>query len=310
MTYIHARAFALLAVGALFAHSAFAAEPSPPPKLLRLEVSLTDGSRLIGETSLPTISVLSDGMGKIEVPLQYIGAISFSSDHKTAAMAFRNGDKLRGDVTGLDSLSLKTLVGSVSIPLGAISDMRVHPAGSGKVIDWTVLPFPKGCDWPGPRGEPATIDGGEIILRGQPVCTAETYGVPVGFECEVTLDQLVSADGCLWIIFVPDGPDAEMSVPPQNVAIQFGYHQAGEGGGMFTVASRGAVPDDFGKGPFTFLPAKTSHLEINLKADGIVARLNGQAFESKLTLPFKSFHIELMGWQPVNTWRIRDFVIQ
>ena len=99
--------------------------------------------------------------------------------------------------------------------------------------------------------EAARVEGGEIVMQGQPVCT-EAYSAPLRFEFVVTLDQLVSDDGCLWIEFIPDGPDAELNVPPQSVAIQMGYHQRGEGSGMFTIAAAGARPEDsLGKSAFT-----------------------------------------------------------
>jgi hypothetical protein len=303
-----ARSLALIAVCALGLGNAPGADPAPPASL-RLEITLSDGSRLIGVTSLATIPLVSDAMGTMDVSLRYIDAISFSEDHKSANVTFRNGDKIRGIAAGVTQLTLNTLVGAISVPMAVVREIRVHPAGNGKPLEWAVLPFPKNCDWPGAHGNPARVEVDEIVLQGQPVCTEQIYSAPMSFECVATLDELVANDGCLWIDFIPDGTDAELNVPPQNTAIQLGYHQRDEGGGMFTIAAAGAPPEDLAKGPFTFEAGKSCHLEIEVKPDGIRATLNGQVFETSVTLPFKSFHIELMGWQPTNTWHIRDFVV-
>jgi hypothetical protein len=303
-----ARTLALLAVCALGAGSVRGAD-SPPPKPVRLEISLTDGSLLLGETSMPSISLISGGMGKIDVRLGFISAISFAEGEESASVTFRNGDKIRANIAGVTALDIKTLFGPVSIPVGAVREIHVHPGGTGKLVDWDILPFPKGSDWPGARGGPATVNADEMVLQGQPVCTKQSFSAPLSFECDATLDKLVSDDGCLWIDLVPDGPDAEQNVPPQNVAIQLGYHHRGDGGGMLTIASMGAAPVDMGKDAFELVAGKAYHLQIDVEADTIRATLDGQVFESKTTLPFKSFHIEVMGWQPTNTWHIRDFIV-
>jgi hypothetical protein len=248
-------------------------------------------------------------MGKIDVRLGFISTISFSEGQEAATVTFRNGDKIRGNIAGVTALDIKTLFGPISVLMGVVREIRVHPGGSGKLVDWDSLPFPKGSDWPGARGGPARVEADEIVLQGQPVCTKQSFAAPLSFECDAALDQLVSEDGCLWIDLVPEGPDAEQNVPPQNVAIQLGYHHRGDGGGMLTLASMGAAPVDMGKEPFAFEAGKAYHLQIEVEADTIRVTLDGQVFESKTTLPFKSFHIEVMGWQPTNTWHVRDFIV-
>jgi hypothetical protein len=268
---------------------------------VRLDVSLSDGSRLVGEPTLTSIPFTSDDVGKMNLPLAYLRSLSL--DHGMASVRMRNDDKIRGSITGMKELSLKTVVGTLTIPIEMVQEMKVHLAG-GQEMDWEVLPFPKDSNWMGGRGQAATVDGGEVVLQGQPVWTKQTYAVPQSFRCDVALDQTVSNDGCLWVVLIPDGADAEAMVPPQNVAIQLGYHQPGGDSGMLTVAAQGMQPMDVGKGPFAFQAGKAYHLEIEVKPDVIRTTLNGEAFESRITVPFKSFRIELMGWQPMNTWRV------
>jgi hypothetical protein len=281
----------------------------PLPKPLRLQVSLTDGSVLLGQTALESLPFIPEGMIKTDIQLGYIDAITFSQDQPAVVLTFRNGDRMRGTIDGPFTVPLNTLVGPVSAPMAVIREIRVRAGGNEKVVDWVILPFPKNSDWRD-EGEPAQISPEEIVFKGQPVWTEQTLFAPLTIEFDAALDQLVSDDGCIWVILIPDGPYAELYVPPQNVAIQLGYHNKGEGSGMFTIyRGGGAAPNDLGMGPFNFEAGKPHHLKIEVAVDSIRATLDGQSFEDKRTLPFKKFHIELMGWQPSNTWRVRNLVV-
>jgi hypothetical protein len=281
-----------------------------PPKPPRLEISLTDGSVIIGESSVDSVSVTPQGLGKMDVKLGFVDAISFSEDQKSANVSFRNGDRMLGATVSTNGIGLNTLVGPVTVPLGVMREIRVHPGGSGKVVDWDVLPFPVNCEWAGLRGEPAKVKADEIVLEGQPVLTRQSFSAPVSIEFDAALELAVSDDGCLWIVFDPDGAVGDPNVPPKNVAIQLGYQNKGEGGGMFTIADMNGAPVDLEENPFTFEAGKARHLEIEVTGEGIKATLDGKAYESKIVMPFKNFHIELLGWQPMNTWRVRDFVVR
>jgi hypothetical protein len=303
------RTFVLLLVGALgLARGLEGEQPLANP--LRLEVNLADGSLLVGETSLEKLPLIHEGMGTIDIQLGFVDTISFSQDQPPVSVVLRNGDMIHGAIAGSFEFPLKTLAGQVSVRMGGIREIRVHPGGSDRVVDWVSLPFPGNSDWRD-RGVPANISGEEIVLKGQPVWTEQAFFPPATIECDATLDQIVSDDGCFWIILVPEGKEVELNIPPHNVAIQVGYHERGEDTGMFTISrGGGGGPADLGKGPFTFEAGKPSHLKIEVSADAIRATLNGEAFDDKERLLFKRFHIELMGWQPTNTWHVREFTVR
>jgi hypothetical protein len=100
------------------------AETKPPAT--QLTVNLTDGSRLIGETSLTSLPLRSEGLGKLQVPLDKVSSVKFSEAHESVAVTLANGDSLKGAL-GEMALKLKTPFGEVSIPLPMVTTIEVEP---------------------------------------------------------------------------------------------------------------------------------------------------------------------------------------
>lgn len=62
--------------------------------------------------------------------------------------------------------------------------------------------------------------------------------------------------------------------------------------------------------PLVLEGGKPYRLHVGLLPNLIRITLNGEMFEARgITLPFQTFHIQLMGWQPTNTWRVRNLTI-
>ena len=270
---------------------------------VQLMVCLTDGSRIAGETSLTSLPLRSVALGKVEIPIEKIRTIKFSADHTSAMVALGNGDKVQGGIETV-SLKLRTLVGVVTIPLDKTTEIEVRQCG-GSLVEWEALPFPTTSDWPGPRGEPATIDSGEVVLRGRPVRTKQTYSGPLNFECELTLERLRGNDGAVWVSFVPEGSNPDTDPPPETVTVELGYQQRNGSGGHLRVRGQQL------KQLFEFEAGKSYRLGIEVLPNAMRVTLNDQVFEAEgVTLPFKTFHIQLQGWQPVNVWHVRNFTVR
>jgi hypothetical protein len=101
---------------------AWAQEDKPEPQL-RLELDLTDGSRIIGVPSIDLVPVQTS-YAKMEVSLVQITTIKMEEDHETASLDLRNGDKLKG-VISLAPIKLETLFGKVAIGVEYIRAFRV-----------------------------------------------------------------------------------------------------------------------------------------------------------------------------------------
>ncbi len=116
---------------------------------IKVTVMLIDDSQIKGEIPSPfrPLGVNSPLLGKVTVPMSNVVAITFVPDHAGAMVQLLNGDKIQGALA-LDSIRMKTLFGSISIPLTAIrnSIFRIAiPVEMGRSIQTTGSPchFPK-----------------------------------------------------------------------------------------------------------------------------------------------------------------------
>ena len=123
--------------------TAWAGEDKPETQL-RLELDLTDGSRIIGTPGIDDLSVQTS-YAKMDIPLHQILAIKMGDDHETAAFDLRNGDKLKGVLT-LGPINLETVFGKVSIGIEHIKDLRVMIGGGALSAGEGTMAF-GGVNW-------------------------------------------------------------------------------------------------------------------------------------------------------------------
>lgn len=120
--------FTFLAV-LLAGHLAAAGPEDTEP--LRLRLSLTDGSVLIGTPAVSNLSVRTS-YADMQIKLKVISSMAFSDDREMATLQFRNGDKLTGAIRER-KMPLQTLIGDISIGLEHIKSLHVMagplPAG-------------------------------------------------------------------------------------------------------------------------------------------------------------------------------------
>lgn len=108
------------------------------PTTPQLVLSLTDGSKLIGTTTLKALTLRSDALGKLTVPLERIASVKFSKDHESVTVTLRNGDKIQAGLSDT-TLPLTTAFGLVTVPLDKVTEMQVRVAHSGPVPKGLVL---------------------------------------------------------------------------------------------------------------------------------------------------------------------------
>lgn len=94
---------------------------------IRLDLDLTDGSRVIG---VPTVTVIpiQTPYAKMDIPLRQIMTMEIGQDHEQASIALRNGDSLKG-VINLGPVALDTLFGNVKIGIEIVKRARVLLSG-------------------------------------------------------------------------------------------------------------------------------------------------------------------------------------
>lgn len=93
----------------------------------QVSVSLTDGSRILGVTSVKELAVESAAVGNVTIPLERVASLKRQPDTGTATIRFVNGDSLQGRLV-LAVLPLRTLVGEVGIPVAAVTGLEVGTA--------------------------------------------------------------------------------------------------------------------------------------------------------------------------------------
>jgi len=108
---------------------------------LQLVVSLTDGSRLLGTTTLAAIPLRSEALGTMTIPLDKVRSLKFSPKHESVIVGLANGDKLQGSL-GTVSLKLQTLVGGVQIPLEQTLEIRMAASLASTLSEGLVAYFP------------------------------------------------------------------------------------------------------------------------------------------------------------------------
>lgn len=111
-----------------------------PPVTPQLVISLMDGSKLHGATTLKELTFHSAVFGKLNVPLERIASIKFNKNKTPAAVALDNGDRLQGHL-GVESVVLQTLVGPVTIPFNVVSDLVVTTAPTDAALSESLVAY-------------------------------------------------------------------------------------------------------------------------------------------------------------------------
>ena len=114
----------------------------------RLQVELTDGSRLMGTTTLVKLPI-SASVGEMQLPLAALREMEFTAAEGNATWRLRNGDVLTGRA-GWQALPLATVFGQHNIAQKLIRKIRVTAGGAGALppgegpltfggLNWTPL---------------------------------------------------------------------------------------------------------------------------------------------------------------------------
>ncbi|MFZ4394998.1 MAG: hypothetical protein ACOYOU_05150 [Kiritimatiellia bacterium] len=94
---------------------------------LRLELTLADGSRIIGIPGIEAVTV-ETSYARMNIPLKQIQTLKIGEDRETVSLDLQNGDKLKG-VINLAPIKLTTVFGQVSIGTAHIKQIDVVLGG-------------------------------------------------------------------------------------------------------------------------------------------------------------------------------------
>lgn len=113
----------LVAAAALAGCMMVAEQDKKEEQPLRLELDLTDGSRVVGVPGIESVPVQTPYTRK-DLPLKQIRTLKIGKDRETVSFDLRNGDQLTGVLT-LGSVKLETVFGKVSIDINHIRALSV-----------------------------------------------------------------------------------------------------------------------------------------------------------------------------------------
>jgi hypothetical protein len=176
------------------------------------------------------------------------------------------------------------------------------PANAQSTI-WEVLPFPD-SDWGGSHGQPATTNGGIVTLNGRPVRTVQSFSGPLKITYDLFLPARTTDDGLFSLLFVPSTLASNLTSP--NIKLSMEYRNFGSDDLLVNQNDSGILWTT----PFNVMTQTVYHCAIELSVAGnLTWAINNltNSIPSSITVPYSSYKLELVGWQPGTIWQVSNF---
>jgi hypothetical protein len=171
-------------------------------------------------------------------------------------------------------------------------------------VDWQILPFPQDSDWGGYKGQPATTNGNVVTFYGRPVRSVQFFSGALHISYDVVLQAQNASDGAFQIAFVPTG------LPTNTAHSIYTQLRMEYGPGDLVVGTNGAATYLWKYTPFNLNSQTVYHCEVDLSASGgLTWTINNltNSIPSTIKVPYSSYQLDLLGWQPDNIWRVSNF---
>lgn len=279
------------------------------PGVPQLVVSLVDGSKLRGTTTLKALTLRSEALGKLTVPLERIRQVKFSKDRESVTLTLHNGDRLQAGLADT-TLALTTVFGPVTVPLNKATEIQVQAAIAGHNIEWEAMPFPA-VQWSGSRGECVLIEADGLLLQGQPLRGSQTFRAPVTVTCEITPERLHIGNTALFVEFIPTGLAKDADVVKTPGARRF-FVYTGESHSIGWQCLQEGRWQAVWSDNLPALKVNEPHrLEIQVGPEQLRVRMDGKEYDAgKVPGPPEEFQIQLWNWQPDSRWRVRNVTVR
>jgi hypothetical protein len=185
-------------------------------------------------------------------------------------------------------------------------------ASHAQSITWQALPFPSDSNWPGPRGQLATITGDSVVLDGQPARSTQVYTAPATINCDTVWEAGSTTDGGVQLYLIPTGVSTNVGSFPDSVFFELGYDDNGQGT-IDIVQRHGPSPDTIlWSADFPVVAGATNHVTLGVATNGQVSlSVNGQPYSlpSTAAITFSQFQVEVWGWQPNDFWGVLNATV-
>ena len=254
-----------------------------PETSRQVVLDLKDGSRLIGSTSLRTISLDSEAIHQIDIPIERVRTIKVDKQHKVVTVSLSNGDQVHGTVR-MRPLEAQTLFGNVTIDWETVRSVAVRSGATAPPIpsDGLVLHYSFDFDMGGRvidesgTGNDGRIYGAKLISEGRigGAISFENKGDSVVVENSPSL-QNQNFTIMAWIK-LRDGEQLSPNRRDQEVC---GY---GQNGYLLGIGGRGEVyltktGVDHTTASFRVTDSRFHHLAVTKQGAKVVFYLDGEA---------------------------------
>ena len=267
---------------------------------VQLLVKLTDGSRVIGTTTLTSLPLRSEALGMLTIRLNQIRALKFSPNHESVSVALANGDQLQGSL-GTVSLKMQTLVGEVPVPLEQTVEIRVTASLDGKLSDGLIAYYPFAEDAEDHSGHQ---NNGQIVRADFQSDAAtgrkalQVTGTSSSYVLVPRTDSLEPTDGItisMWVKGVPGQAAGQGwgTILRKANNFQPGYFIRGGGISAFQLFCNtpGAVAYYESAGFLEFTATKWQHIVATYsRADGVLATYQDGELINQKSLAEPLFH--------------------
>ena len=172
-----------------------------------------------------------------------------------------------------------------------------------QAVVWEILPFPDN-NWTGSHGQPATTNGGIVTLDGRPVRTVQSFSGPLKITYDVFLPARTTDDGLFSLLFIPSTLASNLTSP--NIKLSMEYRNGGVDDLLVNQNDAGILWTN----SFNVATQTTYHCTIELSVAGnLTWAINNltNSIPGTITVPYSSYKLELVGWQPGTIWQISNF---
>ena len=199
---------------------------------------------------------------------------------------------------------------SQSLSVLALTLVLAFPV-CAQTVSWQALTFPTDINWLGPTGQLASITSTQIVLRGQPVRSVQTYAGPLTLAFDVSINTKATSDGAFWFDFVTPG-QSSTKVPTNTIFFQLGYNNAGQDVmGFFHRSLANTTDTLLWTNVFPVSTGTIYHVVMGVATNGQLSlSVNSQSYSlpNTVDLPFDQFQLYMKGWQPNDAWNVSNFV--
>ena len=182
-------------------------------------------------------------------------------------------------------------------------------AARAQSVTWQFLPWSDDSSWLGAQGSQAVTNGSQITMTGHDVLSVQSFSGANTIAFDVSIGALTTSDGTFRFQIVPTGSPTNL-IPAISLSLSAGFGNIPLGGNI----EAGTNGTDLAGYPaaYNFTANTTYHEVVTIAANGQVGwSVNNQdmGLGSTLSVPYNSYQIRLISWQPTQVWTVDNFTV-